>query len=66
MAIPSYHRPDELLATLGSTNEIAPIDRYVLGNKLAKVIRQARTESHPENKSQPRLIINETVLEIHL
>jgi hypothetical protein len=46
MAIPSYHRLDELLATLGSTNEIAPIDHLVLGEKIAKVIAQTRTHSH--------------------
>jgi hypothetical protein len=56
MAIPSNHRLDELLATLGSTNEIAPIDRYVLGDKLAKVITQARNESNSKHKSQNRAL----------
>jgi hypothetical protein len=56
MAKPSKHRLDELLTTLGSANEIAPIDRYVLGDKLAKVTRQAHTHSHSKEEPQHRAI----------
>ena len=47
---------DDLLVALGSANEIAPIDRYVLGERIAKVITQVRTESHCKEKSQHRAI----------
>jgi hypothetical protein len=56
MVKPSNHRLDELLSTLGFPNEIALIDHCVLGEKIAKVITQARTESH--SKHSERRIIN--------
>jgi hypothetical protein len=67
MAKPSRHRLDELLSTVGSTNEIAPIDRYVLGDKLAKVITQARSDSHSKGSHNiGGTIKNATEPETHL
>jgi hypothetical protein len=58
MAIPSNHRLDELLA-------ISII--MSLARKIAKVVRQARTDSHSKGKRQHHAINhNETVPEIGL
>jgi hypothetical protein len=49
-------RLDELLVALGSTNEIAPIDHDLFGEKIAEAITQATSLPSSKRNSQRRAL----------
>jgi hypothetical protein len=66
MAKPSKHRLDELLAAIGSTNEIAPNDYHVLGEKIAKgLLKHEPILTSNSSRSVGQSVINATVPETH-